>query len=88
MARPVARPNIGITAATEKVSYGVWEEVPAFMSPASYVRAVQRAGGRPILLPPDPEDAEDPKGVLELVDSVPGRTEFRVALPGTPIRAD
>ena len=58
------RPNIGITAATEKVSYGVWEEVSAFISPASYVRAVQRAGGRPILLLPDPEDAEDPNGVL------------------------
>ena len=64
------RPNIGITAATEKVSYGVWDEVPAFISPASYVRAVQRAGGRPILLLPDPEDAEDPNGVLDLVDAL------------------
>ena len=64
------RPNIGITAATEKVSYGVWDEVPAFISPASYVRAVQRAGGRPILLLPDPEDTEDPNGVLDLVDAL------------------
>src|SRR3712207_8959339 len=64
------RPNIGITAATEKVSYGVWSEVPAFMSPARYVEAVQRAGGRPILLPPDPEDAEDPSGVLDLLDAL------------------
>ena len=66
----MSRPNIGVTAATERVSYGVWEEVPAFISPASYVRAVQRAGGRPILLPPDPEDAEDPNGVLDLVDAL------------------
>ena len=64
------RPNIGITAATEKVSYGVWSEVPAFMSPASYVWAVRRAGGRPIVLPPDPEDAEDPSGVLDLIDAL------------------
>jgi putative glutamine amidotransferase len=64
------RPNIGITAATEKVSYGVWEEVSAFISPASYVRAVQRARGRPILLLPDPEDAEDPNGVLDLIDAL------------------
>jgi putative glutamine amidotransferase len=64
------RPNIGITAATELVSYGVWEEIPAFISPASYVRAVQRAGGRPILLLPDPEDAEDPSGVLDLIDAL------------------
>ena len=40
------------------------------MSPASYVRAVQRAGGRPLLLPPDPEDTEDPARVLELVDAL------------------
>ncbi|MCA1687044.1 MAG: gamma-glutamyl-gamma-aminobutyrate hydrolase family protein [Actinobacteria bacterium] len=64
------RPNIGITAATERISYGVWEEVSAFISPASYVRAVQRAGGRPILLLPDPEDAEDPHGVIDLIDAL------------------
>jgi putative glutamine amidotransferase len=63
-------PNIGITVATENVSYGVWDEVPAFISPASYVRAVQRAGGRPILLVPDPEDAEDSSGVLDLIDAL------------------
>jgi putative glutamine amidotransferase len=66
----MSRPTIGITAATEDVSYGAWDEVPAFISPASYVQAVQRAGGRPILLLPDPEDAEDPNGVLDLVDAL------------------
>jgi putative glutamine amidotransferase len=66
----MSRPNIGITVATENVSYGVWDEVPAFISPASYVRAVQRAGGRPILLVPDPEDAEDSSGVLDLIDAL------------------
>lgn len=65
-----SRPNIGVTAATEKVSYGVWEGVEAFMSPARYAWAVQRAGGRPILLPPDPEDAEDPREVLDLIDAL------------------
>ena len=66
----MSRPNIGITAATERVSYGVWEGVSAFISPASYVRAVQRAGGRPVLLLPDPEDAENPNGVLDLIDAL------------------
>ncbi len=66
----MSRPNIGITAATERVSYGVWVEVSAFISPASYVRAVQRAGGRPVLLLPDPEDAENPSGVLDLIDAL------------------
>jgi putative glutamine amidotransferase len=64
------RPNIGITAATERVSYGVWEEIPAIISPARYVQAVQRAGGRPVVLPPDPEDAQDPGGVLDLLDAL------------------
>jgi putative glutamine amidotransferase len=64
------RPTVGITAATEKVSYGPWEEVPAVMSPVRYVRAVQRAGGRAVLLPPDPEDARDPGGVLGLIDAL------------------
>src|SRR3712207_9446703 len=66
----MSRPNIGVTAATEEVSYGVWEGVPAFMSPARYVAAVQRAGGRALLLPPAPEDPEDPGGVLELLDAL------------------
>jgi putative glutamine amidotransferase len=66
----MSRPTIGVTAATEKVSYGVWSEVPAFMSPASYARAVQRAGGRPVLLIPDQEDTEDPDGVLDVIDAL------------------
>ena len=64
------RPTIGVTAATESVSYGAWSEVPAFMSPAGYARAVQRAGGRAVLLLPDPEDAEDPDGVLDIIDAL------------------
>jgi putative glutamine amidotransferase len=66
----VRRPTVGITAATERVSYGPWEEVPAVMSPVRYVRAVQRAGGRAVLLPPDPEDARDPGAVLGLIDAL------------------
>jgi len=66
----VRRPTVGITAATEQVSYGPWKEVPALMSPERYVRAVQRAGGRALLLPPDPEDARDPGEVLDLIDAL------------------
>ncbi|MDQ4106791.1 MAG: gamma-glutamyl-gamma-aminobutyrate hydrolase family protein [Actinomycetota bacterium] len=64
------RPTIGITAATETVSYASWKNVPAIMSPASYARAVQRAGGRPVLLIPDKEDTENPSEVLDLVDAL------------------
>jgi putative glutamine amidotransferase len=65
-----SRPTIGVTAATENVSYGAWREIPAVVSPASYVRAVQGAGGRPVLLLPDPEDAREPDGVLDLIDAL------------------
>lgn len=64
------RPTVGITAATETINYGHWKDVPAFMSPANYVRAVQRAGGRPVLLVPDEQDTENPSEVLDLVDAV------------------
>jgi len=64
------RPTIGVTAATENISYGAWREIPALISPASYVWAVQRAGGRAVLLLPDPEDAEVPEAVLELIDAL------------------
>ena len=64
------RPTVGITAATETINYGAWHDVPAFMSPANYVRAVQRAGGRPVLLIPDEADTENPSEVLDLIDAV------------------
>ncbi|MGH3145702.1 MAG: gamma-glutamyl-gamma-aminobutyrate hydrolase family protein [Rubrobacter sp.] len=64
------RPTIGVTAATERVSYGAWDGVQAFMSPVSYARAVQRAGGRAVLLIPSQEDVEDPGGVLDVVDAL------------------
>ncbi len=64
------RPTVGVTAATENVSYGPWSGVSAFMSPAGYARAVQRAGGRAVLLLPDPEDTEDPDGVLDVIDAL------------------
>jgi putative glutamine amidotransferase len=65
-----SRPTIGVTAATENVSYGVWSDIPAVVSLASYVRAVQRSGGRSVLLLPDSEDAEDPDGVLDMIDAL------------------
>ena len=64
------RPTVGITAATETINYGAWQNVPAFMSPANYVRAVQRAGGRPVLLIPDEQDTENPGELLDLLDAV------------------
>ncbi len=85
------RPTIGVSAATESISYGPWKEMPAIISPASYARGVQRAGGRPLLLIPDPEDAEDPDGVLNLLDALiltGGAGDLDPALYGQESRSD
>ncbi len=65
----MSRPTIGITASLETVTSGPWTE-PSAVVPIHYCEAVQRAGGRAVLLVPDPADAADPEGVLDLIDGV------------------
>lgn len=63
-------PNIGVTCNVEVVQYGgLWTEAAA-MVPLSYVRAIARAGGRPLLLAPTPADLADPAELLGLLDGV------------------
>jgi len=64
------RANIGITASIEEICSEPWTDMESALVPFSYVRAVQCAGGRPLLLPPDPEDAQDPGEVLDLLDAL------------------
>ena len=52
------RPIIGITSYVEPAAWGVWHNVPAALLPHSYVRAVEAAGGRAVVIPPDPSGAE------------------------------
>jgi putative glutamine amidotransferase len=61
----VARPVVGITTYVVPAAFGVWQLESALV-PADYVRAVERAGGRPLLVPP----SED--GVEETLDAVDG----------------
>jgi putative glutamine amidotransferase len=65
----VATPNIGVTCNLEVVKYGIWTE-PAAMVPLTYVRAIARAGGRPLLIAPTPADLEDPAELLDMLDGV------------------
>ncbi len=59
-------PLVGITTyAPEEVHWGAWR-MPAALIPMSYVLAVQRAGGRPLLVPP----AEN--GLDETLDALDG----------------
>jgi gamma-glutamyl-gamma-aminobutyrate hydrolase PuuD len=52
------RPLIGITAYAEEIRWGVWEEEAALV-PLSYVRAVEHAGGRAVVLPPSEDGLEE-----------------------------
>ena len=62
----MAKPLIGITTYVEPASWGHWDDVEAALVPYEYVRAVERAGGRAVLVPPD----ED--GIGEVLDTLDG----------------
>jgi putative glutamine amidotransferase len=64
------RPLIGVCAAVERATFGVWKEEPATLLPLSYADAIERAGGMPALLPPDPASAEDPDELLDRIDAL------------------
>jgi len=61
----VARPVIGITTYVTQAQWGNWD-VEAALVPAAYVQAVERAGGRPVLIPPSQD------GIAETLDAVDG----------------
>jgi len=62
----VARPLIGITTYAEPdVRWGAWS-LPAALIPLDYVAAIERAGGRPLLVPPSAE------GIDETLDGLDG----------------
>jgi len=61
----VAKPLIGITTYVEPASWGHWH-VEAALVPYDYVRAVERAGGRAVLVPPDDD------GIEEVLDALDG----------------
>jgi putative glutamine amidotransferase len=49
----MGRPIIGITGELEAARWGTWIR-EAVVSPVSYTRAIERAGGTPVVLPPVP----------------------------------
>ena len=58
------RPVIGITTYAQEATWGVWR-LPAALIPLSYVEAVERAGGRPVLVPPSEEGVDETIGALD-----------------------
>jgi len=63
----MAKPLIGITTYVEPASWGHWGDVEAALIPYGYVRAVERAGGRAVLVPPDEDGIEE---VLDVLDGL------------------
>ena len=61
----MARPVVGITTYVTPAKWSYWE-LDAALVPAAYVQAVERAGGRPLLIPPSDG------GVEETLDAVDG----------------
>jgi putative glutamine amidotransferase len=61
----VTRPVIGVTTYLTQARWSYWDEEAALV-PTAYVQAVERAGGRPLLVPP----SED--GIEETLDAVDG----------------
>ena len=62
----MARPVIGITTYVNAARWSNWE-LEAALVPADYVRAVERAGGRALLVPPSHDGVEE---TLESLDGL------------------
>jgi gamma-glutamyl-gamma-aminobutyrate hydrolase PuuD len=62
----VSRPVIGITSYAQDARWGVWH-VPAALVPLTYVDAIEKAGGRAVVIPPAEEDVEQ---TLDLLDGI------------------
>ena len=58
------KPVIGITTYLTEARFGAWE-LEAALVPASYVKAIDRAGGRPVLVPPSGDAVEETLDALD-----------------------
>ncbi|MDH4102348.1 MAG: gamma-glutamyl-gamma-aminobutyrate hydrolase family protein [Thermoleophilia bacterium] len=60
------KPVIGITSYEQEASWGHWT-LPAALIPVSYVRSVELAGGRPLVVPPVADAVDE---TLEALDGL------------------
>ena len=58
------RPLIGITTYLTQAQWGVWDAETALV-PVAYVEGVERAGGRPLLVPPSEDGIEETLSALD-----------------------
>ncbi|HXR43306.1 MAG TPA: gamma-glutamyl-gamma-aminobutyrate hydrolase family protein [Pseudolysinimonas sp.] len=64
-----ARPLIGLTTYLQRAQTGVWDVRAAFL-PEVYFAAVEKAGGIPLLLPPQPIDGGVAEQVMARLDGL------------------
>jgi gamma-glutamyl-gamma-aminobutyrate hydrolase PuuD len=74
------RPLIGVTTYITTARWGVWDD-EATLVPAAYVRGIEAAGGRPLLVPPSDEGVDE---TLEALHGLvlPGGTDLEPELYG------
>jgi putative glutamine amidotransferase len=58
------KPLVGVTSYVEQARFGAWD-VPAALIPLSYVQAIERAGGRALVIPPTEEGVEETLDALD-----------------------
>ncbi len=64
-----ARPVIGICTGLTRAQWGAWDQKAALL-PFAYVAAIQQAGGLALMIPPDPQLADDPDEMLDRLDAL------------------
>ncbi len=69
MASNAFRPIVGITTYLQRAQTGVWDTKAAFL-PETYFGAVERAGGIPVLLPPQPIEGGVAEQVIARLDGL------------------
>lgn len=58
------KPVIGITSYAQDAKWGVWD-LPAVLIPLAYVDAVERAGGRALVIPPTEDGVDETLAALD-----------------------
>lgn len=69
MGLSASKPLIGVTTYRQPGNTGVWDGEFA-MIPGDYLEGVERAGGVPVLIPPQDLDAESAKSILAGLDGL------------------
>jgi putative glutamine amidotransferase len=63
------RPLIAVPTALERAQYSIWD-AQCFLLQVGYIDALQAAGALAVMIPPDPELAQNPDEILDRLDGL------------------